>query len=1109
MMVSGTGTGTGTGAGAGAGAFAFAFAGAGLRGWTGARARATVAGCAVLAFTGLFGCAGHAARGTAGVPAAGAIVLDAMDDAAHWEAAPASGVRMSLAQDAGVDGGMALRIDFDFGGGGGWAALRRALPVELPENYELSFWIRGEAPENTLELKLIDDTGENVWWVNRPRFAFQGDWRQVTFRRRHVEFAWGPLGGGEIRDVAAIEFAITAGTGGRGTVWLDRLTLTPRDPVRPYDLVPAVTASSSDADAANVVDGSPTTAWRSATGGEETLLVDFRSLREYGGLIIDWDTHLRAADYDVDISADGGSWQTVRSVRDGAGPRDYLGLPETESRWLRLRMLRPAAERYAVRQLEVQPLEWGASPNTRFETIAADAPRGFYPKYLGRVQSYWTLVGVSGAAEEALINEEGMVEVGKGAFSIEPFLHTGERLVTWADAGISQSLLDGYLPVPGVQWDAGGMRLDVAAWADGARDDAVLWLRYRVANTGSADRSTRLFLALRPFQVNPSWQFLNNPGGVTTIRDLAYDGSTVQADGRTVVPVTRPVRFGAARYDAGGIIPWLAGGSLPTTPSVLDDTGHASGALEYALDVPAGGFRDVVLAVPMRAPEAAAAAATGAAAGTLPAPNSDRAADLALASLERTVRAWRGELDRADIVLPAHAPPLGALVRSNLAWVLINRDGPAIQPGSRSYERSWIRDGSLTSAALLRLGHEDAVRDFIEWYAPFQYADGKVPCCVDHRGADPVPEHDSHGQLIYLIAEYHRYTGDRALVERLWPRVRAAVAHIDSLRHSRMTAAYRTPELRAYYGLVPESISHEGYAAKPMHSYWDSFFVLKGLKDAAELAGVLGLDAEHVRIASIRDEFRRDLLESFRLSMELHRIDYLPGSVELGDFDATSTTVGITPAGELHNLPAEAVRATFERYWEHFATRRDGSREWRDYTPYELRTVGTFVRLGDRRRAHELLDWFMRDIRPRAWNHWAEVVWRDPAEPRFIGDMPHGWVGSDFIRSATEMFAYTRYADSVLVLGAGVLPEWLAQGDTLRVRDLRTEHGTIGYTMHMEAGAVELRFTGSPVLPAGGVEIRSPLDRPLRSATADGRAVPVAGNAVRMVSWPRRLVLRY
>src|SRR5712672_178252 len=75
-------------------------------------------------------------------------------------------------------------------------------------------------------------------------------------------------------------------------------------------------------------------------------------------------------------------------------------------------------------------------------------------------------------------------------------------------------------------------------------------------------------------------------------------------------------------------------------------------------------------------------------------------------------------------------------LRTALAHILVNRDGPAIRPGARAYARSWIRDGSMISAALLRLGHPDEVRDFIEWYAPYQYPDGKVPCCVDRRGAD-------------------------------------------------------------------------------------------------------------------------------------------------------------------------------------------------------------------------------------------------------------------------------------------------------------------------------------------------------------------------------------
>src|SRR5688572_32745584 len=44
------------------------------------------------------------------------------------------------------------------------------------------------------------------------------------------------------------------------------------------------------------------------------------------------------------------------------------------------------------------------------------------------------------------------------------------------------------------------------------------------------------------------------------------------------------------------------------------------------------------------------------------------------------------------IDIPAD-PRIEATLRAQLQYILINRDGPSIQPGSRSYERSWIRDG--------------------------------------------------------------------------------------------------------------------------------------------------------------------------------------------------------------------------------------------------------------------------------------------------------------------------------------------------------------------------------------------------------------------------------
>jgi len=41
-----------------------------------------------------------------------------------------------------------------------------------PANYEITFRLRAQAPVNNLELKLIDATGDNVWWLNRRDFTF-------------------------------------------------------------------------------------------------------------------------------------------------------------------------------------------------------------------------------------------------------------------------------------------------------------------------------------------------------------------------------------------------------------------------------------------------------------------------------------------------------------------------------------------------------------------------------------------------------------------------------------------------------------------------------------------------------------------------------------------------------------------------------------------------------------------------------------------------------------------------------------------------------------------------------------------------------------------------
>ena len=1030
-------------------------------------------------------------------------VIDDFESVAAWSAHPSEGVELRISQDSGF-AGRAMRLDFDFHGGTGYAIARRSLPIDLPENWEFAWRMRADAPVNDLEFKLIDPSGENVWWMNRRRFEYPREWQRIRTQKRQVEFAWGPRGGGEMDSVAQIEIVVTAGTGGKGTVWIDDLAFRERQPNTPYTLTPEVHSSASfrERPPALAIDGDSTTAW---SGGENAWLsIDFLREREIGGIVLAWDSADYATDYVVEASDDGARWETAYTVAGGNGGRDPLYLPEVETRHLRLRVARSSRGRgVALRDLAVQPAEWSQTPNAFFANLANDAPRGAYPRYLTGEQSYWTVVGVSGDTRESTVNADGMVETGIGMPSIEPFLYADGRLLSWADVRPSQSLANGYLPIPSVEWDAQPLALTVTAFPVGAREESSVYARYVVQNRSAQAREAMLFLALRPFQVNPSWQFLNVQGGVARVRDLRFGNGEVSVNGARVLRLSTPEDgFGAAPFDAGDVVEYLREGRLPGAQAVADPRGFASGALAYRLSIPADESREVTVEIPLHpgTPPRMRVRSEG--------PQQETARLLA-----ESIRGWESELGRFTLRLPAamHGEEIANTIRSQLAYILINRDGPSIQPGSRSYDRSWIRDGSLTSAAMLRLGHADEVREFAEWYAPHQRPSGYVPCCVSLRGADPVPEHDSHGQLVYLIAEFHRQTGDRPFVERMWPHVERAVAFIDTLRHERMTPEYRTPEKRAFYGMVPQSISHEGYSAKPMHSYWDDFFVMKGLDDAVYLAGVLGRTAEGARFAAIRDEFRRDLLASLAASMAMHRIEYLPGSVELGDFDATSTTVGVNPMGGMGWLPRKPLELTFERYYqESIRARLDGA-AWDGYTPYEWRTVGTFVRLGWKPRAHEAIDLFFRHRRPAAWNQWAEVVFRDEKSPRFIGDMPHTWVGSDFIRSVLDLFAYERVEDEALVVGAGVPEAWVREAPGVELAGLRTWYGPLSLRMRAEGQSVRVAIGGGVRVPAGGIVVRTPLARPIRRATVNGRRATVSadGSEVVVRAAPADVVLEH
>lgn len=1015
-------------------------------------------------------------------------VLDDFESSRGWIPIAADAVEIDTATTAGLRG-QAIRIDFNFTTGTGYCGIRKQFPLELPENFQFTFYLKGEAPLNNFEFKLVDESGDNVWWCNQRNFEFPTEWRKITIKKRHIQFAWGPAEDRSLKHIDKIEFFVASSTGGKGSIYLDDFrfeTLAIPDTTPPNPLASTPKKSDKKHPPQNIFDGNPNTYWLSAKKPpQQDLLIDLQKHYEYGGLIIEWDETDYAEQYNILISQDQKNWEPAYTVTRGKGGRSYIYLKDSESRYLKLQLLKSSRGKgYAICDLYIKGIEFSDSPNNFVAEIAKDRPRGYFPRYFYNEQSYWTIVGVNNDDKEALINEEGLVEVDKTRFSIEPFLYQGGRLLTWNEAQTSQSLEKEYLPIPSATWVVGNLQLQTQIFAAGPPDSSVLYLNYTLSNAGADSANGALYLAIRPFQVNTPWQFLNWPGGTAKIKTIRQtENSILVNEEKAVVPLTRPDGFGAAEFDKGDITDYLSRNTLPNRTEVTDHFEYASAALKFAYQLAPSEKKQVFLVVPFH----------------------DRSSEILKpyetlideAQIEKFVKNrrqavsdfWEKKINTVEFNLPASANRLVNTIRSNLAYILINRDGPGIQPGSRSYERSWIRDGSLTSSALLKFGIQKEVKAFLNWYSGYQYPDGKVPCVVDRRGPDPVPENDSHGQLIFAILQYYRFTGDESFLEARFENVRKAVEYMDSLSALRRTEKYLrgdNPIDRACYGLLPESISHEGYSAKPMHSYWDDFFALRGYHDAVEIAHILGRREYAEKWSRSRDTFRTSLYNSLKMALKIHRIDYIPGCVELGDFDATSTAIAIYPGSELRNLPQPQAQNTFDRYYEYFQKRLSPDFQWKDYTPYEVRLIGSFIYLDQIERAHELIKFFFSDQKPAGWNHWAEVVRKGERTPGFIGDMPHTWVGSDFLNAARAMFVYEDESSRALVVGEGLYDDWINAPEGMSVRGLPTYYGILNYSIQKTQTGYRVELSGDVKLPEGWIKIRNFKQKPASRILVNG-----------------------
>ena len=1012
------------------------------------------------------------------------------DDPSEWKVYASGRATGKITPVPGPDGRIALRLDYDFRGGGGFVVMRRSFRFTAPEAFRIAFLVRGRGPANQFEFKVADPSNTNVWRYARADYRLPPVWTRLRLDERKLPFAWGPAGGGAPSKIGAIEVAVVAGPGGRGTLEMSAPELADESAGKPR----AVTASSvrPGSPAQAVFDGDPSTVWRAVPDDRHPFWqADLGRRFRFGGIVIGWPDGLPPRSFAVDLSGGGRVWKTVYEAKRALGPASYIPIVGGDARFVRIRFGGPRCA--ALASLAFRPDLFSRTPHGFIHHVAADAPRGWFPRYWLREQSYWTPVGSPRGKRRALINEEGQVEIDEASFSLEPFVMLGGRFVSWASVKTEPALEVGGLPLPRVTWVARGIRLEVLPWMDDEAGPATLRVLYRLKCSG-ARGDARLLIAARPFQVTPPSQAFRNLGGRSAVFTVSCRRDGLCVEGRRLVVSPVPDRTGGATLEEGGLPSLLTRGDFPPRRVARDSFGLAAGLMSWNVPADARCFEVTVscryggvCAAPARKPAAGRAAARA---------------------------EWARVLGHVDWRVPACAREAFDCFRTAAGHILINRDGPAIQPGPRRYTRSWVRDCVIMGAALAKAGLPGPLGEFLAWYRQFQRKDGFIPCVVDREGVDWLVEHDSHGQFLWGVREACRHGVDSGFTKAMMPHVARGADYLVRLRATRQGAKYRRGGAAAFRGLLPESASHEGYLAHPVHSYWDDFWGIRGLEAAADMADISGRPEDAARWRHEAALFQSDVLRSMKRVIESRRLDYLPGSVEWADFDPTATANAIAMLDFAGAMPPDALDATLEKYLEGFRRRRRGEMDWSKYSAYEIRIIGALVRLGRREEACELLEFFLADRRPPEWNQWPEITYRDPRAPGHLGDIPHTWIAAEYILALASMVADERESDGSLVLASGMPWKWIAGARGFSVRHLPTRYGKLNFRISApDSRAIVCQVGGFRELPRGGVSVVPPLPAGRRIVSANSVprgccAVDASGTKAVLSAVPVKVTMR-
>jgi GH15 family glucan-1,4-alpha-glucosidase len=391
-----------------------------------------------------------------------------------------------------------------------------------------------------------------------------------------------------------------------------------------------------------------------------------------------------------------------------------------------------------------------------------------------------------------------------------------------------------------------------------------------------------------------------------------------------------------------------------------------------------------------------------------------------------------------------------------------------IYPGPFTYKRFWFRDAAFVLQAMTATGLLKNIEKIIDRFPGRQTPAGYF---MSQDG-----EWDSNGQAIWAMKRFIDSTKGNMKKEWAASIYKAA----KWIEHKRISSD-KDP---LHTGLLPAGFSAEHFGPSDFY-YWDDFWGVTGLRDAAALARV-----DDPKMAQEFQNQADDLLNAIENSVasvqdRLHHPGIPASPSRRMDAGAIGCLVASYPLqiyAEKDERILQTTKFLMDKYFLQGSFYHEISHSGINIY-LTLHIAQVLLRAGNPK--------FFDIVQSVATLATATGQWPEAIHPRTkggcMGDGQHVWASAEWVMMLRNMFVREEQAEELLILCSGIPDEWLKPKEVLFLGPTHTLYGEISVTIKVKED-IEVSWQARWHGPIPKIEIRLPGYEPY---TVKGNATSV------------------